>query len=385
VRELKDIVAAYDLAFKQGKKSALVTLVHLEGSSYRRPGARMLVDEDGEWTGAISGGCLEGDALQKAMVVLMQGQPKLVTYDTSDEEDMQLGVQLGCSGIIHVLFEPIDASNPFNPIELIRKSFQSRHPLVLVTLFDLKNKQSSTVGTCMALDYLENSSGEILSKEIELQVKQDMSLVLNRKKSGFFEYQTSEHAIHAFVELIAPPVSLVIVGAGNDAIPLSRIADSLGWEVRIVDGRVSHARADRFASACQVLVLKPEAILENIQVDSRTVFILMTHNYNYDKNLVKHLLERELSYVGVLGPKKRMERMLNEFKEEGNEINPEKLKHVHAPTGLHIGAETPEEIAVSIVAEILAVLNNQSGGKLNEKQDVIHSRSDTSFEKRIIN
>lgn len=385
MKELKDIVAAYDKASKQGKRVALVTLVHLEGSSYRRPGARMLVDEDGEWTGAISGGCLEGDALQKALVVLMQDQPKLVTYDTSDDDDMQLGVQLGCSGIIHVLFEPVDTSNPTNPIELIRKSFLSRQSTVLITLFDLKNRQSLFAGTCLLLNSSCKSFGEVLSKEIETQVKEDMMLVLNRNASGFFEYQTPNQSIQAFVELIQPPVSLVIVGAGNDAIPLSRIADSLGWEVRIVDGRVSHARADRFTSACQVLVLKPEAILENIHVDSRTVFVLMTHNYNYDKNLVKHLIERKLCYVGVLGPKKRMERMLNEFKEEGVEMDSEKLKQVHAPTGLHIGAETPEEIAVSIVAEILAVLNNHSGGKLKDIQDVIHSRSVTSFEKRIIN
>ena len=111
MKEIRDIIKAYDEAQKQGKRTALATVVHLEGSSYRRPGARMLVTDDGEMTGAISGGCLEGDALRKALLVLSQQQSRLVTYDTSDEDDAKLGVQLGCNGIVRILFEPIDTNN----------------------------------------------------------------------------------------------------------------------------------------------------------------------------------------------------------------------------------------------------------------------------------
>ncbi len=382
MKELRDIVYAYDQATQKGKKTALVTLVHLEGSSYRRPGARMLVDEDGEWTGAISGGCLEGDALRKALLVLAQDQPRLVTYDTSNEDDMELGVQLGCSGIIRVLFEPIDSSNSDNPIELIRRALQFRQASVLTTIFDLNDRQSISVGTCLLLNAQGTLCGKSKNIEIESALHADMKQAIEQHQSRFISYKKDAQDVHVFLELVQAPISLIIVGAGNDAIPLSRIADVLGWDVRVVDGRNSHARPERFEAACQVLVSKPEQVLESVEIDARTVFVLMTHNYNYDKSLLKYLLNRELMYIGVLGPKKRLERMLNEYQSEGVDMDLNKLKQVFAPTGLNIGAETPEEIAVSIVAEILSVKNQRPGGKLRELADGIHSRSDHQMEQR---
>src|SRR3984957_1433184 len=148
MKEVRDIVRAYDLAHREGKQCALATVVHVVGSSYRRPGARMLVTEDGELTGAISGGCLEGDALRKALFAINQQQNKLVTYDTTDEDDVQFGVQLGCNGIVHILFEPIDDTEACHPIRLLRELIGQRGDAVLVTLFsrDLSVEQP---GTCL--------------------------------------------------------------------------------------------------------------------------------------------------------------------------------------------------------------------------------------------
>ena len=159
VKELREIVKAYDAAVQQGKKTALAAVVHLDGSSYRRPGARMLVNDEGELTGAISGGCLEGDALRKAMFALSQQQSKLVTYDTSDEDDMTIGIQLGCAGVIQVLFEPINPNHPANPIQLLRKALAIRQQAVLVTLFDLSDKRNFQPGTCMLLEADGHLSG----------------------------------------------------------------------------------------------------------------------------------------------------------------------------------------------------------------------------------
>src|SRR6478672_7763994 len=133
MKELRDIVKAFDGATKAGKRTALATVVHVEGSSYRRPGARMLVTEDGILTGAISGGCLEGDALRKALSAMESGQNKLVTYDTTDEDDIQFGVQLGCNGIVHILFEPIHTEKPFHPLHLLQQTVQLAKPASLVT------------------------------------------------------------------------------------------------------------------------------------------------------------------------------------------------------------------------------------------------------------
>ena len=172
---------------------------------------------------------------------------------------------------------------------------------------------------------------------------------------------------------------MVVVGAGNDAIPMMQIADTLGWNVRVVDGRNTHAKPERFVSACQVLVSKPEQVLEQIPMDERTVFVMMTHNYNYDLAMLKALLHANTPYIGMLGPKKKLDRMLDELRASGMVINEEMLKKVYGPSGLEIGAETPEEIALSIIAEIQSVLTGNQGGQLKLKQDVIHSRTATQI------
>jgi len=384
MKEIREIIRAYDAAAHAGKKSALAEVVHLEGSSYRRPGARMLVTDDGELTGAISGGCLEGDALRKAMLVLSQQQSKLVTYDTSDEDDAAIGIQLGCAGIIQVLFEPIDPNNMNNPIQLLRKAIAIRQDVVIVTLFSLKDKRNAQPGTCLLIESNGNITGSIPYPDLEGLIMQDVKMLMQQEQSFFRQYEGKGIEVTAFIEFLKPPVSLVVVGAGNDAIPMMQIADTIGWDVRVVDGRNTHAKPERFVSACQVLVSKPEKALERIPIDDQTVFVMMTHNYNYDKALLKSLLPSKVRYVGMLGPKKKLERMLSEIKEEGMKIDAEMLVKVYGPTGLEIGAETPEEIALSIIAEIKAVLEGKNGRSLHYKQEVIHSRQETFIEEKKI-
>lgn len=372
MKEINEIIRAYDAASNAGKRSAIASVVHVNGSSYRRAGARMLVSDDGQLTGAISGGCLEGDALRKAMLVLSQQQSKLVTYDTSDEDDMTIGIQLGCAGIIQVLFEPINTQDPNNPIDLLRKSVSLRQQSVLVTLFSLKDKKNEQSGTCLLMEENGNITGTIPYHKLHEAILKDVAGVMKDRVSAFRSYDEKGLSITAFIQYLQPPVSLVIVGAGNDAIPMVQIADILGWEVTVVDGRSTHAKPERFVSACQVLVSKPEKVLDQIVIDEYTFFVLMTHNYSYDKAMLKALLEKEVRYIGVLGPKKKLERMLDEFLDEGIELRQEQLKTVYGPVGLEIGAETAEEIALSIISEIKAVLANKPGAPLRDKENSIH-------------
>jgi xanthine/CO dehydrogenase XdhC/CoxF family maturation factor len=151
MKEIRDIIQAFDEAQKLGKQTALATVVHVEGSSYRRPGARMLIEDDGQLTGAISGGCLEGDALRKALLVMTEKRSRLVTYDTMDDDDAKFGVGLGCNGIIQVLIEPIDISNPDNPIQYLKKLNEKRQMAALVTLFSLQDRKGPQYGTCLLL------------------------------------------------------------------------------------------------------------------------------------------------------------------------------------------------------------------------------------------
>ena len=384
MKEIREIIRAYDAAVHAGKKSALAEVVHLEGSSYRRPGARMLVTDDGELTGAISGGCLEGDALRKAMLVLSQQQSKLVTYDTSDEDDAAIGIQLGCAGIIQVLFEPVDPNKMDNPIQLLRKAIAVRQGAVIVTLFSLQKKRNAQPGTCLLMESNGNITGSIPYPDLEGLIMQDVKMSMQQEQSFFRQYEGNGIEVNAFIEFLKPQVSLVVVGAGNDAIPMMQIADTMGWDVRVIDGRNTHAKPERFVSACQVLVSKPEKALERIPIDDQTVFVMMTHNYNYDKALLKSLLPSKVRYVGMLGPKKKLERMLGEIQEEGMKVDAEMLEKVYGPAGLEIGAETPEEIALSIIAEIKAVLEGKNGRSLRYKQEVIHSREETYIEEKKI-
>jgi xanthine dehydrogenase accessory factor len=377
-KEINEIIAAYKQATQNGKKSALATVVYVEGSSYRRPGARMLVQEDGRMTGAISGGCLEGDALRKALLAIHQKQNKLVTYNTLDEEDVEFGVQLGCNGIVHILFEPIDPQDGNNPISLLERSQLYRRETVLVTLFSLHNFHGHQPGTCFFLDE-ESSYSRIDEANLKTIVQHDASSVLQAGKSSIKEYHQFE--LTAFVELLQPPISLIIVGAGNDAFPLIEMTKVLGWQISVVDGRPTHANAQRFPKVNKLIAGKPAEVLSQLAIDEWTVFLLMTHNYKYDLAMMKLLLHVNCRYIGTLGPKKRLERMFDELKEEGITVTDERRAMIHGPIGLDIGAEAAEEIALSVLAEIKAVFAERTGGFLKNRSVSIHTRNELELQK----
>jgi len=373
MKEILDIIAAYTIASREGKRMALATVVHVEGSSYRRPGARMLVTDDGMLTGAISGGCLEGDALRKALLVINQQQNKLVTYDTSDEDDAKFGVQLGCNGIVHILFEPINPEQDIHPVTLLQELSAKRQEGVLVTLFSLSQPQLTVPGTCLLVLPDTAVSEHIAAAQYGQELLADANHALLTKKSFISDYLFGEHLLTAFVEFIRPPVSLVIAGAGNDAFPLAGIARILGWHTTIVDGRATHANLQRFPNADKVIVAKPDGVLAQVSIDDQTVFVLMTHNYNYDLALLKQLVKQDqLCYIGSLGPKKKLERMITELGEEGIILSIAQLSSIFGPVGLDLAAETAEEIALSIAAEIKKVLSRTSGYSLRDKQEPIH-------------
>lgn len=378
MKEIRDILRAFDEAQKHGKQTALATVVHVEGSSYRRPGARMLIEDDGQLTGAISGGCLEGDALRKALLVMTEKKSRLVTYDTMDDDDAKFGVGLGCNGIIQVLIEPIDVADPNNPLQYLRSVNEKRQKAVLVTLFSLQDRKDPQYGTCLLL----REDGNLIDHTPVLKdvLITDANDALTNQTSSFKNYISESQNLTAFIEVIGPPVSVIIIGAGNDVMPVVEMADILGWETTVVDGRANYAKKERFVSACQVLVSKPEQVLEQIVIDERTVFLLMTHNYNYDMAMLRQLLQKKISYIGMLGPKKKRERMLNELKDEGLIFTEQQLSVLHSPVGLDIGAETSEEIGLSILAEIKALFAGRDVQSLRTIKEVIHPRSATIIE-----
>lgn len=364
MKEIKDIVQAFDEATREGKKTALATVVHVSGSSYRRPGARMLVTEDGKLTGAISGGCLEGDALRKAVLAITQEKNKLVVYDTTDEDDAKLGIQLGCNGIVSILFEPIDASSKTNPIDCLRAAISGRIPSVLVTGYSL-NKETH-FGTFNPEKYTGTEAAELCRIE---------QTVFNAGSSIHCELIIGENRQRLFFEYCKPAISLIVVGAGNDAIPLVEMANIIGWTVTVVDGRASHATRQRFKTAEKILVGKPKELMDQLIFDTRTAVVLMTHNYNYDLEMLGYLNDKSIGYIGLLGPAAKRDRMLQELEQKGNCFSEELLQKIYGPTGLDLGAETSAEIALSVSSEIMAVMQEKTSIHLRHKQEAIHQPS----------
>jgi len=373
LKELQEIVKAFEKANISGKQTALATVVYVEGSSYRRAGARMLVTDDGQLTGAISGGCLEGDALRKAQLVMVQQKPMLVTYDTTDDDDAKLGVGLGCNGIIHILIEPIHNNQPNNPITFFKIFLSKRDPAVLITVFNMEDRRAQQYGTCLLYDKNGDTSGTLTGSSISEALLIDAANVLENGNTATKTYFYQDNYT-CFIELLQPAVSLVIVGAGNDAIPLVQMAKVLGWQVTVVDGRNNYATASRFPMADKLYVAKPGEVMAQIKVDERTVFMLMTHNYIYDAALLNDLLKIPLNYIGVLGPKKRLNRMLEEIALNTNSTGtiPD---HLYGPAGLDICSENAEEIALAILSEIQSVLNKRNAASLRTRP-AIHDRTD---------
>jgi len=372
MKEIKDILAAYKLALAKGKKTALATVVHVEGSSYRRPGARMLVTDDGMLTGAISGGCLEGDALRKALLAINEDRNKLVTYDTTDEDDAKFGVQLGCNGIVHILFEPIKSDQSVNPLTLLEMVQARRTDAVLCTIFSL-DQSSEQPGTQLLyredLPLLYNTGAK---KDIMSQLDEEVKIAMSNKETVFKLLKIGDVELMAFVEFIPPAIALQVFGAGNDALPLVAMADILGWELTVIDGRRTHLTTDRFPTA-KLVLKKAEEAIQDLQYDRKTAAVLMTHNYNYDLEVLSQISQTSCAYIGVLGPKKKMNRMLDELSDNGKKIEDSALTKIYSPVGLDLGAETAEEIALSIAAEIKAVLSGKSGQLLRNKLQAIHS------------
>lgn len=366
LKELQDIVNAFDKATKASKQTALATVVLVEGSSYRRAGARMLVTEDGQLTGAISGGCLEGDALRKARLAMAQNKPMLVTYDTTDDDDAKFGVGLGCNGIIHILIEPVFSESKNSPVNLFKLFLSKREAVVLITLFSLNNRQATQPGTCLLMTADEHTHGAIPDDEIKDALLSDAKNVLKNGNSVTKTYVYG-NGYTCFIELLQPVVSLIILGAGNDAIPVVQLAAVLGWHATLIDGRANYAVPERFPQAKKIIIAKPDRALEQITFDERTVVVVMTHNYNYDMAMLRQLLPLQLPYLASLGPKKRLQRMLDELREEGMDVTPEQLKSIYGPAGIDIGSENSEEIALSIIAEIQAVLNKRVVHSLRDK------------------
>lgn len=357
MKEIREILREV-ATLPDGEKAVLATVVDLKGSGYRLPGARMLMKRDGEAIGTVSGGCLEADVLERAKRVLETGRSEVFTYDTTAEENSVFSLNMGCRGVMRILMEAVDAGS--EPIRTIRSVYESRIPLVEAVVIAISS-EAFPIGRRFGLA----DAHDIPSLASDLQTFAD-----SNANYETVSYEVEDSTVELAFERLAPPVQLYICGAGADAAPLAEAAHGLGWEVNVCDHRPAFLTAERFPN-CDALVSLDRDAEPEWDVDNLTAFVLMNHNYDRDKTMLPGALRSSAFYVGALGPKRRTQQMLEEL---GNPFSEEELSRLRSPAGLDIGGDTPEAIAVSIVAEIQSVLKQRNGGPLRDRQAPIYDR-----------
>jgi len=335
LHELKSIINFAKEARQQQLKTALATVVALDGSSYRRPGVRMGICEDNRMVGAVSGGCVEKEVLQQAQSVFKDGLPKLMVYDGR--------YRLGCEGILYILIESFRPESTF--FEAFKKQYASRTSFSIHTQFS-KQEEGRHIGGSV----FEFSDGS------------DFTLGPARSTMLIPE---------VFTQVVTPAFKLIIIGAEHDAVQLCHFASSTGWEVHIVAPPDDPKSIDHFPGATAYHGID-EHTFKQTNIDDQTAVMLMTHSFVKDLKYLTALIDKTPAYLGLLGPQKRREQLFAQLLEQQPELSEDFLEHIHGPSGIDIGAETAQEIAISIIAEILTVIRNVQPMLLRDKKEGIH-------------
>jgi xanthine/CO dehydrogenase XdhC/CoxF family maturation factor len=330
----------------------------------------MLITERGKTTGLISGGCFEQDLYEKAQAPLASGQPQMITYDTTSPDDIIWGLGLGCTGIVYLLLEPLTKAGAPYYLDLLDDA--TGQAVVLATVFRIQGKVAASVGSRMMLSHDGTTRFDLCDSDLTPMLEQDCRNALASGGSFVRSYQIPNGSADVFIEVIPPPVSLLIFGAGPDALPLLHEAKNLGWHVTVSDNRAAYLTAHRFPGADALILSDPDTLSHHMTVQKGDVAVIMTHNYERDLQFLKELLPSPVQYIGLLGPKSKSERLLASLNEQGIAFTDEQVNRLFSPAGIDIGAETPEEIALAIIAEIQAVLARRDAGFLRERTGPIH-------------
>lgn len=339
MKELQSILLKAYTYFANQKKCVLATIVKIEGSGYRRQGTRMLISENGEFTGAISGGCVEKEVWLQSASVFKNGRAKIMTYDGR--------YRLGCEGTLYILIEPIAIRDGI--LQDFQENYEARKPLLLQSFYYSGENQNRFCGTYISYD------NKILSLN-------DVSA-----ETGGLD------KLECFEQSLKPTRKILIFGSEHDSVSLCKIAAFVGWDVTIVAHPLNEKKISFFPGAKELLHLLPEKI-ENLRFDQHTACILMSHSFSRDLSYLLELSNFKCAYIGLLGPHKRKNQLLDQLIEKKSEVSDEFLDKIYGPVGLDIGAERPDEIAIAILAELQTVFTETQIGHLRNKSGSIHER-----------
>ncbi len=343
----REIVELAESAISFGESVVLATVVRLDGSGYGRPGARLVLTQSGERVGYISGGCLEKDLCRRAWDVTSDG-PSLIAFDTRGSSVDVSRYNTGCDGMVYVLCRRIETLDD-PALMVLRQSCVDRSQLTVRTVY----RTESADVPLGRMDFHERATSE-------------------SSRSHSVQWRGCDGGlIEAFCETLMPPTRLLIFGAGDDAQPLHRITSELGWQNTVVGRRPELATTNRFPGA-DVLCDSAHQLAKRLDLASFDIVVLMSHDLDEDVVMIPHLLDASIPVVGILGPKRRLGRLVQQLAERGRHITNDEADRIRSPIGLDIGATDPSSIAVSIVAELIAIMNNRGGGSLHHRQSPIN-------------
>jgi xanthine dehydrogenase accessory factor len=363
-------VAAAGRLEADGQRPVLVTLVEVTGSAYRRPGARMLVDRAGNTFGAVSSGCLEGDLAERARQVAAEGAPRLVAYDLDESDDLAWGLGLGCPGSVRLLIEPLTRGLT----GLLAAVAAHPAPVVLGTVFEAGDEAGLKPCDRFARPVgAEPEAALPVDPALRPELETAIGEVAERGgRPRTVRLGEGARTFALLLERLSPPLRLLIFGSGADARHLARLAVGLGWETFLVaPGADGIAHAGGLPEEVRAVAGDPVAALEGIPLDERTAAVLLSHHFERDRALLERLLPSTVAYIGLLGSAPRRKTL---FEAVGLQLVAAAGNRLHAPVGLDLGAERPEEIALAVAAEIQAALSGRAGGFLRDRERPIHDR-----------
>ena len=361
---ISDLALAAELA--RGERPsvplAVATLFAVDGSSYRQPGARLLIDVEGRvLAGAISGGCLEGDVASHAKAVCETGLPKLLTYDLGDDLQAIWGFGAMCDGVAHLLVEPLRDGAWLTDAHRMRAA---RDHGALITVLD-ESPLGGTVESLNSAMALRIAARSLIDAAHTTASPVCDVIVLH-----------GQH-VRCLVDPVVPPVSLVIIGAGRGAETFATIAHAIGWRITLIDHRPFVLDSVDLPSSVLRVAAHPVEGVQQIPTDERSAIALLTHQFAIDREWLSLVLPLDVGYVGVLGSRQRAAQLLQSLSETGFDVTARMRRVLHAPIGLDLGGESPESIALASIAEIEATMNGRPGGSLRERQSPIHTRTET--------
>ncbi|HZF26599.1 MAG TPA: XdhC family protein [Steroidobacteraceae bacterium] len=351
------------LAFLESRRPGrqplvLATIVATAGSTYRKPGARMLIDSEGTACGLLSGGCLESDLREHARAVIANGNAQLVEYDLRATDDPIWGLGLGCEGSMSILLQRVSAADGYRPLDRIQELARLRQPSRFATV--VRSTSSAwPAGSCL---FEEDPVTEALGHALHQQL---LSADGPGSPVGLSHVSADDAAISLFLGRVDPPPHVLILGGGPDAVPVVRAATDLGWHVSVYDHRPAYATSEHFAGAAQVIAAPTDQLASRVDLSRYEAVVVMSHHLPSDLDYLRQLASSAIRYIGLLGPHERRRRLAAELGSLAAGLE----GRLRGPTGLDIGARTPEAIALAIVAEIHAVLAGRDGQPFSSLQN----------------